>query len=447
MPGQFQSAYNVAALTARTAAEGNRLQFQAQQEKMRQETALKQAEQIQKRLDEAVKLAGTMAASAQTKGIDLASPEFTDSLDPVVRMSLDTAQMAQAAGLPITSTPDLLQQQFLNIVNSPTPTQAATSEGAAKAIVTKATTTAEGQAKVDVAKANPEFGDRKEYWDPVESKRVALTDMEFANGRGRYTPVGNNDQAPQWASGTYMNMRTQEIVPGFEDPVSKNRRDVNGSPLGPEYVRIALPQMQGTPNDFGVTTASRTKMEGTALDLDEGIARLGDIKRSVKAEYLTTGGQMKNAGRQILSRLGVQLGDSAVEEMTKQGTFEAYVNENVNRRIKELTGAAMGVEEAKRIIKAVPNLQQDPVTFMAVLEANEAALKASRMRLRYFAKQGLQWKPGGADEPPIALEDFVSMANRRASEIRAEVTAELGGAAEEDVTAAVQDRLQAEGFR
>ena len=171
-----------------------------------------------------------------------------------------------------------------------------------------------------------------------------------------------------------------------------------------------------------------------ALDLDEGIARLGDIKRSVKAEYLTTGGQMKNAGRQILSRLGVQLGDSAVEEMTKQGTFEAYVNENVNRRIKELTGAAMGVEEAKRIIKAVPNLQQDPVTFMAVLEANEAALKASRMRLRYFAKQGLQWKPGGADEPPIALEDFVSMANRRASEIRAEVTAELGGAAEEDVT-------------
>ncbi len=447
MAERFLSAYRIGQLQARTMAEGHRLQYQAQQERLRQEQALKQAEQIQARLDEAVKLAGTMATAAQTKGIDLASPEFTDTLDPVVRMSIETAQAAQAAGLPITSTPDLLQQQFLSIVNSPSPTQVATQEGASKAIVAGAEEKATKQASIDVAKANPEFGDRKEYWDSVEQKRVALTDMEVANGKGRYVPVGNKDQAPQWASGTYMNMRTQEIVPGFEDPVSKSRRDVNGNPLGSEYVRIALPQMQGTPSEFGVTNASRTKMEGAALDLDEGIARLGDIRRSVKSHYLTTGGQVKYKTRQILTRLGIDVGDAAAEEMTKQGTFETYVNENVNRRIKELTGAAMGVEEAKRIIKAVPNLEQDPVTFMAVLEANEAALKASRMRLRYFAKQGLQWKPGGADEPPISLEDFVSMANRRASEIRAEVTAELGGAAEEDVTAAVQDRLQAEGFR
>lgn len=444
--GLGYSAYRLGEQQARTAAEGQRLQFAAQQEKLRQEGMLKQAEEIQKRLDEAVKLAGTMATNAQTKGIDLASPQFTDALDPVARMAIETAQMAIAAGLPITSTPDLLQQQFLNIANSPSPTQTAEMKGKSDAIVTKATTTAEKQAGIDVAKANPEFGDRKEYWDTVDGKRVALTDMEFANGKGRYVPVGNHDQAPQWASATYLNAKSGEMISGFEDPVSKSRRDVNGNPLGADFIRIASPQLQGGPDEFGVTTASRTKMEGLALDLDEGIARLGDIRRSVKSEYLTTGGQMKNKGRQILSRLGVQLGDSAVEEMTKQGTFETYVNDNVNRRIKELTGAAMGVEEAKRIIKSVPNLEQDPVTFMAVLEANENALKAARMRLRYFAKQGIQWKAGGTDEPPIALEDFVSMANRRASEIKAEVQAEFAGADEAEIKQATLERLQAEGF-
>lgn len=446
MPGQFQSAYDVASLSARTQAEGQRLQFAAQQEKMRQEQQVKLAESVQKQLEMAVKNAADAAAAYQTKGGDLASPTFTDTIDPIVQSAMTTAQMAQRAGLPISFTPDLLQQQFLNIVNSPSPTQTAEMKGATEGIVAGAKETATKQAAIDIAKANPEFGDRKEYWDSAEGKRVALTDMEFANGKGRYVPVGNHDQAPQWASATYLNPDSGQMISGFEDPVSKSRRDVNGNPLGPEFVRIASPQLQGGPNEFGVTTASRTKMEGLALDLDEGISRLGDIRRSVKASYLTTGGQLKNQGRQILSRLGVQLGDAAVEEMTKQGTFETYVNDNVNRRIKELTGAAMGVEEAKRIIKSVPNLEQDPVTFMAVLEANENAIKAARMRLRYFSKQGLQWQPGSTEEPPIALEDFISMANRRASEIKAEVRAEFSGADEADIKAATLERLQAEGF-
>ena len=67
--------------------------------------------------------------------------------------------------------------------------------------------------------------------------------------------------------------------------------------------------------------------------------------------------------------------------------------DNLNRYIKEITGAAMGVEEAKRIISAQPNMDDGPTAFMAKITATQRAAELAVARTRLLRRDGFNGRP------------------------------------------------------
>jgi hypothetical protein len=90
--------------------------------------------------------------------------------------------------------------------------------------------------------------------------------------------------------------------------------------------------------------------------------------------------------------------------------------QNLNQTIKDLTGAAMGVQEADRIIASLPNAGADifggdsPTEFEAKLNNAVKQTKYALARKNYALKKGLNWESTPLDSMP-------SIINKRGKEI------------------------------
>lgn len=175
------------------------------------------------------------------------------------------------------------------------------------------------------------------------------------------------------------------------------------------------------------------------------MGRLAQIQRGFDPKFLTYENQAKQYGISWLDKFDAtraNLPPAELETHARYSAFKRDVTENLNRYIKEITGAAMGVEEAKRIISSMPNMEDAPTQFKAKLDATVRASQLALARQRFLRTNGLNGQPwqgtpeDAAREMP--LERFGGVIRNDTQKLLQQLKSQHPNAAPEQINGAVR---------
>jgi hypothetical protein len=180
--------------------------------------------------------------------------------------------------------------------------------------------------------------------------------------------------------------------------------------------KAKAPQVNVFTGDLSKTTAG--KVEEGVLSSAEAMSRLNSIYGTYRPEYLNVPFRAKQEWTNLAGKFkDVSPKDKQI--LTGYYEFKQNALQNLNKTIKDLTGAAMGVQEADRIIASLPNAGStvfggdSPVEFEAKLNNAVQQTKYALARQTYALKSGIKkdaWEK-------IPLSDMPSIVNKRAEEI------------------------------
>jgi hypothetical protein len=192
-----------------------------------------------------------------------------------------------------------------------------------------------------------------------------------------------------------------------------------------------------------LTRPNESEVQAGAINAQYGLDRLAGIRAGFDPRWLTYKGQFGQFANEIRSKAqGLpfvpKLSDEARSDLSAFSRFKGDTLDNTNRYIKEITGAAMGIQEAKRIMASMPNMDDSPESFQAKMESVEDRLKLIIARAVYTQKRGVSYDTMTADE-------MRSLMNKRGNEIyKANLEQTRDPAAAQ---AATVQALEAEFFR
>lgn len=169
------------------------------------------------------------------------------------------------------------------------------------------------------------------------------------------------DEGTGQAIKAIVNTRTGEVVKTVGGPKAPSGLELEQGPDG--SLRIAT-------GNKGLSRKNEAAVEGKVLDVQEQRLRLKGMRDSVKDEYLTLTGRVKhlfNKGRALIDPDNLSPEDR--KNYADYTSWKQLTINNINITIQSLTGAAMGVQEAKRIMSSMPNAQDDPIAFKAKMDA------------------------------------------------------------------------------
>jgi hypothetical protein len=164
-----------------------------------------------------------------------------------------------------------------------------------------------------------------------------------------------------------------------------------------------------------LSKGTKGELEKTILSTGDAITRLNSIQASNRPEYQTP----KFKGIQELSTFKDKYLTLSQEEKNTLTNFSKYrqnTTQNLNQTIKDMTGSAMGVQEADRIISTLPNAGtgifdgDSPTQFQAKLNNAIEQTKYALARKNYALSKGLKWEN-------IKLDDVPNIVNQRGKEI------------------------------
>jgi hypothetical protein len=134
--------------------------------------------------------------------------------------------------------------------------------------------------------------------------------------------------------------------------------------------------------------AAETRAQGGAIDIDQALERLDNIQQSFRPEYLGIPKQLAMKGLEFIEKMGAELSEEQRDSLTAYTNFKFDAADNMNRYIKELTGATMGVEETGRLRKSIPDPENDSATvFKSKMDRSFTVLRrAGALYKRLLAK-------------------------------------------------------------
>jgi hypothetical protein len=168
------------------------------------------------------------------------------------------------------------------------------------------------------------------------------------------------------------------------------------------------PQTSVTVNTGDLSKPTKSKLEETILSSGDALTRLNTIQSSYKPEYLG----IKFRGAQEWSTLKDKFGTLKPEEKAQLTSFSKYrqnATQNLNQTIKDLTGSAMGVQEAERIISTLPNAGtgifdgDSPTQFESKLNNAVEQTKYAIARKNYSLNKGLKWENTPLSQMPNVI--------------------------------------------
>ncbi len=188
------------------------------------------------------------------------------------------------------------------------------------------------------------------------------------------------------------------------------------------------------------------KVESDAFKSQEQLARLNDVQRGFKEEYLQL---PHRAGMTIANwreKLGRDLAPGEEKALYDYAAFRSDSVGNLNKLLNELSGAAVSPQEYTRIASSQPNAGtglwdgDGPTQFKAKLDTNIKSLTRAIARQHYVLKQGLSGKPW----EHMGLDEVDGLINKRGAEILGEMKAANPEADEKDLRTEVKLRLRQE---
>ncbi len=135
---------------------------------------------------------------------------------------------------------------------------------------------------------------------------------------------------------------------------------------------------------------------------DEGLAAIASTAMQYKPEFSTLPTQLLAKGNNLKEYL---TGSPISPEIAKQaGEYEQWrsnTTDALNRYINLITGSAMGVEEAKRIISTMPSADDGHTQYMAKTRSAAQRLLQIRKRAATALSSGLNLSVSDIDKMPL----------------------------------------------
>jgi hypothetical protein len=212
----------------------------------------------------------------------------------------------------------------------------------------------------------------------------------------------------------------------------------------------------------GVTLSTQTKLQQGILDTSAGIQRLEQVAQSYRPEFLRLATKWKSfttkwkeklqgTGIERWANLGVPQQDRKL--LADYSAFKRDAIDNINRYIKEITGAQMSEREADRLRKAAPDPGEGffdgdaPTEFISKWKSSMKALKLSQARFMYLTQNGMTPQSikamAGNDTLP-SLDKIKTIIERRDMEIEREIKQTNPNISKDVLDKAVSQRLKEE---
>lgn len=191
---------------------------------------------------------------------------------------------------------------------------------------------------------------------------------------------------------------------------------------------------------------ARNEVDKRELNTVEQMGRLTSISNRFDRKYLTLGEKVKQGYMGWKEWLGAQLEPAQQAERSEYVKFVQDTVNNLNSYIKEITGSAMGVEEAARIMSGMPNLSDDPTAFEAKLNNIQSQVLLSMARYRYLRDNGFKGRPWNIDEASrsMSLDQMRKTILDRRDQVASEIKAQFPNAPDNDVRNAIKARIAQE---
>ena len=251
--------------------------------------------------------------------------------------------------------------------------------------------------------------------DPAAALKIIASERKNAAGEGKFTtevingikyqrgPKGKLDLFPTAKDNrttAQKNLEARGLIPGSREYTAAMKKHM--AKTGGTDVTIN----NAPPNTKKTISALQTK----AMDVVSGLDRIERIQETFQPKFQSIGHRVyisklrlfaKAQGGIIASALskifGSELTDEHRKDLREFRAFEVEALTNVNRYIKEITGAQMSELEAKRIRAALPDPGDkdawlkfdDPVTFQAGLDQVKSSLRAVLARTIQMQRDGV----------------------------------------------------------
>jgi len=201
-------------------------------------------------------------------------------------------------------------------------------------------------------------------------------------------------------------------------------------------------------------------LEKEQLNTIQSLARLSEVKKNFKKEFQQIFPRLGFAWTSLKSKFDI--GTITPKERKQAVEYAKHRRsgiENINRYIKEITGAQMSEAEATRLKLAQPDPGagifngDSPLDFEGKLDGAIASAKMARARLNYLRKNGLVSGPRPFDGPAgsalaekWSLDRMSGIINQRRDEILKEISGANPQFGTRELLPIVKQRLQAEFF-
>lgn len=155
-----------------------------------------------------------------------------------------------------------------------------------------------------------------------------------------------------------------------------NKTEVNVTAAGGDVIQPGAP--------------ARNELEKDIIASTNGLARLDSISARFKPEYLELPNQLVMKGVDFANKLGIPVSDEHKTRLIEFTKFRQDAFDNMNRYIKEITGAQMSEQEADRLRKAMPDPENDSApVFKAKMDHAQEILRAAGERYKKLRTEGL----------------------------------------------------------
>jgi|ETNvirnome_2_300_1030623.scaffolds.fasta_scaffold01015_2 hypothetical protein len=138
-------------------------------------------------------------------------------------------------------------------------------------------------------------------------------------------------------------------------------------------------------------------LENKLIDTQISLARLDDVETLFDRKFQTAGFKTWARFLSFKEKLGFDLDPDERKDLTDFSKFKAVAFDNINRYIKEITGAQMSEAEVKRLKEALPDpgikgyifSGDSPTEFEAKMVQAKATLEKATARLFWMRKRGI----------------------------------------------------------
>lgn len=230
-----------------------------------------------------------------------------------------------------------------------------------------------------------------------------------------------------------------------------------GDPRRQLYDRV-LQNYKAGKGDTNVTVNSGPMLPGKKAqgDIDADILtntrslmQLNNIAGQFKPEYQTIGTKAGMTWASIKEKAGADLDTGERRKLTEFAAYRRNAFGTLNDYIKAITGAALSVAEAERIMKAMPNPGSglfdgdSPTEFKAKLDDVIAKVKQGVARAAYMKRNGMSMTDQ-AGNPVIPLERMPMLMRERAAAIEQQLRSTGGKVSDVELKKAVRSAVAKE---